>query len=259
MLNPDLNPNPSQFKIGSPIPPAFHLLLFPPRIPESQLASDGYEKEFSPPPPFSKRMWAGGNFTWNLNNPLKVQDNVKQILTITNAEKKPSVNGDFVLVRQSRELFNDGGLSMTEERDYVYLPIEKSSKSPRNLFPYSPASQRKFTPTKITLFRYSALTFNSHFIHYDPLYTRDVEGYPDCLVHGPLTCTLLLDHINRYISASNLKLSSFSYRAVSPLFVGQEVTLNLRLKSSSDSESVFDLWASNQEGNTVMYGKAICN
>ena len=113
-----------------------------------------------------------------------------------------------------------------------------------------PDHTREFTPTMTTLFRYSALTYNAHKIHLDQTYTRQVEGFPDCLVHGPLTCTLLLSLIQNQFPARHL--TSFSYRALSPLFVNRTMTLNL--KSNQDGLSG-EAWAMDaQDGRVGMKG-----
>ncbi|KAJ1565082.1 hypothetical protein HK096_004638 [Nowakowskiella sp. JEL0078] len=241
------------------LPPAFHLILFPSKIPEIELSSDGYESEIRPPDPFVKRMWAGGDFEW-YNAPLRIGDKVKQIITILNIEKKPSIRGDNVFVGQKRELFTDLGLSLVEKRNYVFIEKDKVVLKKNTLFSGVAADFiREIVPTNTTLFRYSALTFNSHKIHLDPEYTKQNEGYPDLLVHGPLTCTLLLDLLKRNKPTQHAVFKSFSYRAVSPLFVNKQMTLHGRLKGEDTTGGTkkwnYDLWATNHENCTAMFGK----
>lgn len=116
---------------------------------------------------------------------------------------------------------------------------------------------RVFSPSSLTLFRYSALTFNSHLIHYDHRYATEVEGYPKCLVHGPLTCTLLLDLLAKNTNGfSKLRLTKFTYRALSPLYVGDPIHLKGKWIKGDKNETLCELWACNNQGALAMKGTA---
>ncbi|CAG8816305.1 23888_t:CDS:2, partial [Racocetra persica] len=118
----------------------------------------------------------------------------------------------------------------------------------------TPEFEKIISPSSILLFRYSALTFNSHRIHYDHIYSTKAEGYPGYLVHGPLTCTFLLDLVRDNLP-STAYIRSFSYRALSPLYVGEEFKL---CGSKSDiNDKSFDVWAENIQGGVAMKGTAM--
>jgi 3-methylfumaryl-CoA hydratase len=112
--------------------------------------------------------------------------------------------------------------------------------------------RRTLTPDAVMLFRYSALTFNGHRIHYDRDYVRNVEGYPGLIVHGPLIATLLVDLIGRNVPGA--RVESFSFRAVSPLFDGAEMSVNASLPSADGTVS---LWAANADGGLAMSAEAM--
>ncbi|TPX61921.1 hypothetical protein PhCBS80983_g00767 [Powellomyces hirtus] len=162
------------------IPPGFHLALFPPRIPEPSLAPDGYDADFSPPEPFIQRMWAGGSFEFNTDNPLRIGQSVKQTTTLDEAQIKNGPRGQAVMVWQKKLVENQNGKSVVERRCLAYMPAERNPTRDSRTLPIKNTHEfeRTICPTPVTLFRYSALTFNSHRIHYDNHYARELEGYP---------------------------------------------------------------------------------
>ncbi|KAI8926024.1 hypothetical protein BC831DRAFT_400467 [Entophlyctis helioformis] len=245
---------------GSPIVPASHLTLFPPRVPEPLLAADGYDSDWSPPPPFVRRMWAGGVFEWDPANPLRVGQDVWQTTRLVSVDHKQRglangrTTGDAVFVTLDKDISNSDGFAMRETRSYVYL--EAGPPAVRRLVksPADPDFSTTVRPSMVTLFRYSALTFNSHLIHYDHTYAHGIEGYDSCLVHGPLTCTLLLNHFR--LNAPDKTLTRFSYRAMSPVLVGRPLSLHGRWGKDALGKSYCELWASNDEGGLAMKGTA---
>ncbi|KNC97111.1 uncharacterized protein SPPG_07504 [Spizellomyces punctatus DAOM BR117] len=242
------------FPAGHPLPSGYHFALFPPRIPESDLAPDGYDTEFSPPEPYIQRMWAGGSFEFVPDNPLRVGQTVKQTTRLDDVQIKQGPRGEAVLVWLEKVVENEHGRSLRERRCLAYMGKERNPTVGGRVVPIKTVAEfaRTITPTIVTLFRYSAVTFNSHRIHYDNHYAKDQEGYPDCLTHGPLTATLLLDLLERHLANSGAKIKSFSYRTLSPLIVNDPVTFCGKKTAANQ----FELWAKNKQGGIAVKGSA---
>ncbi|KAI8052127.1 HotDog domain-containing protein [Syncephalis plumigaleata] len=250
---------------GTPLPLNWHLAYFPARLRESQLASDGYEPQWQPPPPFERRVWASGKLKWWPNNPLCIGDRAQQETRCLSVDVKQGNLGTTIFVTTEQTTKNVHGPTVTDERCLAYMstevdPIPKPKLVASNRIP---EFSHTFIPTPITLFRYSALTFNSHRIHFDHQYATVEEGYPAPLVHGPFTCTLLLGLLEEQLvqHAKKLRIDSFSYRAISPLYCGQPLTLNGRWITSSESDTdpsrlKCHLWANNEQGGLAMSGTA---
>nr|KAJ3422548.1 hypothetical protein HK105_007604 [Polyrhizophydium stewartii] len=225
------------------------------------LAADGYDADWSPPKPFTRRMWAGGVIEWQPHNPLRVGQPATMTSRLLDAVAKRTGRGDAVFVSIEKRIENTAGEAMREQRSYVYLEHALPA-SGRASEPSARSSKRSASsdfhvtvhPTTMTLFRYSALTFNSHLIHYDQGYATDVEGYPGCLVHGPLTCTMLLDLFRR--NAPGKTLTRFAYRAVSPVVVGQDMTLHGKWAVDGENKPYCELWATRADGAVAMKGTA---
>ncbi|KAJ2439940.1 hypothetical protein GGF42_007790 [Coemansia sp. RSA 2424] len=250
---------------GTPMPPAAHLVYFPSPTAEPDLAPDGYHADEAPPEPFAQRVWAGGLIEFNPRNPLKVDaisSQTKSIINVT-VKETPTLQ-HLVFVKLALEMHNSAGHCLTEYRDLAYMkPVDLVRKIVKH--PRTPDFSHTIDPTEIFLFRYSALTWNSHRIHYDSPYARSVEGHPGLLVHGPLTCTMLLQFLYANMPPG-LALKSFDYRAISPAYCQQKMTLNGRWmqqqqkgynKSTGDDASVLcELWATNNEDGIAMKGVA---
>ncbi|KAI9501776.1 hypothetical protein BX070DRAFT_193759 [Coemansia spiralis] len=239
------------------LPPAAHLVYFPSHTTEFELASDGYHADEAPPRPFVQRVWAGGLIEFSPGNPLRVGHLTSQTKTIKSVDIKERSGADpLVLVRLALEMRNDTGLCVIEHRDLAYL---MPTNLQRKVVKYNkqPDFSHTIMPSEILLFRYSALTWNSHRIHYDVPYACKTENHPGLLVHGPLTCTLLLQLLQSYIP-QGMTLKSFDYRAIAPLYCNQQLTLNGRWISSDSSgvPSRCELWATNNEGGVSMKGTA---
>ncbi|TPX63715.1 hypothetical protein SpCBS45565_g06380 [Spizellomyces sp. 'palustris'] len=224
------------FPAGHPLPSGCHFALFPPRIPESDLAPDGYDTEFSPPEPYIQRMWAGGSFEFVPDNPLRVGQTVKQTTRLDDMQVKQGPRGDAVLVWLEKIVENEHGRSLRERRCLAYMGKERNPTVGGRVVPTEFA--RTITPTMVTLFRYSALTFNSHRIHYDNHYAKDQEGYPDLL--------------ERHLASSGAKIKSFSYRTLSPLIVNDPVTFCGKKTAANQ----YELWAKNKQGGIAVKGSA---
>jgi 3-methylfumaryl-CoA hydratase len=203
---------------GDPLPPLWHWLYFLPIARQSELGSDGHPARggFVPPVPLPRRMWAGSRLAFH--RPLRVGDPIERMSRIDDVSLKEGRSGPLVFVRVRHEVSARGELAIVEEHDIVYRDPPNANEPPP--VPKSPpdkfAWQREIHPDPVLLFRYSALTFNGHRIHYDRMYVTEVEGYPGLVVHGPLLATLLLDLLRRNLPNANV--SRFSFRALRPLF-----------------------------------------
>jgi 3-methylfumaryl-CoA hydratase len=203
---------------GTPLPPLWHWLYFLPLAPMRDVGPDGHPRRggFLPPVPLPRRMFAGGRFEFR--HPLKVGERISRTSRITDVSGKAGRSGALVFVTVRHEIANAAGVALTEEHDIVYRGNPRADAPAIRPAP-APSGEtfsRGIAPDPVLLFRYSALTFNSHRIHYDRSYVTEVEGYPGLIVHGPLIATLLVDLLRR--SLPDAKLVRFSFRAVRPLF-----------------------------------------
>ena len=241
--------------VGTALPPLWHWLYFLPQARQSEIGPDGHPRRggFLPPAPLPRRMWAGGRLRWLPANPLRVGDAVQRVSTIASVVGKAGRSGDLLFVTVKHEVHNANGLALTEEHDIVY----RASALPGDPVPAPLAAetgaawQREVAPDDVLLFRYSALTFNGHRIHYDRRYVTAVEGYPGLVVHGPLIATLLVDLVRRYLPEAFIK--GFHFKAVRPTFDLHPFRLNA--KPSADGTTV-QLWAQDHEGWLTMQGTA---
>jgi 3-methylfumaryl-CoA hydratase len=176
---------------GTALPPLWHWLYFLPMPAAGELGEDGHARRggFLPPVPLPRRMWAGGRLRWNLDNPLRVGDALRRDSRIASVGSKSGRSGELVFVTVVHELRNAQGLALSEEHDIVYRGAPRpGDPAPTPVAaPQDPAWQRALTPDEVLLFRYSALTFNGHRIHYDRRYVTQAEGYPAGrhAAHGP--------------------------------------------------------------------------
>lgn len=235
----------SSLVTGDSLPPAWHWLYFLTAAPMSGLGRDGHAAtgEFLPPVDLPRRMWAGGRL--NFKKPVLFGETIQKRSSIKDVVVKSGKSGAlcFVTVRHDYH-GSEGELRFAEEHDIVYREDPSSdAPAPKAIAPpENSAISEIITPSSVQLFRYSALTFNSHRIHYDREYCRDVEGYPGLIFHGPLTATLLADMAHRQRGERQLK--SFNFRAVSPLFDTAAFTIN------SDGSGTY--WAQTPEGGLAM-------
>ena len=240
---------------GTALAPLWHWLYFLPQVRHSGLGPDGHPARggFLPPVPLPRRMWAGGRLRWEENNPLVVGDAVQRVSRIESVTHKSGRTGDLVFVLVKHEISNANGLALTEEHDIVY----RAAPQPGDPVPPPTAAdtgapwQRTITPDDVLLFRYSALTFNGHRIHYDRQYVTQVEGYPGLIVHGPLIATLLVDLVRRQVPGARLK--SFDFKAVRPTFDLHPFGLNGA--PAADGKTV-RLWGNDHEGWLTMQATA---
>ena len=242
---------------GTPLAPLWHWLYFLPHAKQSEIGADGHPTRggFLPPVPLPRRMWAGGRLIWETANPLQVGQEVTRESTIRSVDHKTGRSGELLFVLVEHRFSNAHGLALTEEHDIVYrAAAEPGAPEPKPQKPPLEGQQswsRTITPDDVLLFRYSALTFNGHRIHYDRQYVTEVEGYPGLIVHGPLIATLLLDLLRR--NMPDAKVRKFSFKAVRPTF--DLNPFSVHGKPSADGKTV-ELWAQDHDGWLTMQGTA---
>ncbi|WP_372825549.1 MaoC family dehydratase N-terminal domain-containing protein [Polaromonas sp.] len=240
---------------GTTVPPLWHWLYFLPQPQRSEIGPDGHAQRggFLPPVPLPRRMWAGGRLQWLQDNPLVLGDTIKRVSRIESVTHKSGRSGDLVFVLVKHEISNARGLALTEEHDIVYRanPRAEDPVPPPQRAAKDAAWTETVLPDDVLLFRYSALTFNGHRIHYDRKYVTEVEGYPGLIVHGPLIATLLADLLRRNLPGA--RLLRFEFRAVRPVF--DISPFKLHGKPSPDGKSV-QLWTEDHEGWLTMQATA---
>jgi 3-methylfumaryl-CoA hydratase len=247
-----LDRDPTALRRGEELPESWYKILFGPVALQSALGLDGHPRtgDFLPPLAGTRRVF-GGRRT-RFIKPLKIGDTVARLSTVTGVEQKSGRSGPFTLVTVTHAISGPDGLAITEEQDIIYraavvagaaVPHRKTASAPPPLST-QPAGAEWSKPVgldPVLTFRYSALTFNAHRIHYDLPYTRDVEGYPALLVNGGLTALLLIETARPHLARP---IGSYAARALSPIFVGQRVTFNGRLTARGAL-----LWASSPDGS----------
>ena len=240
---------------GSRLPPLWHWLYFLPLHRQRELGPDGHARlgGFLPPVPLPRRMWAGGRLQWEQDNPLQVGDAVRRVSRIESVKHKAGRTGDLLFVRVRHEIHNPRGLSLTEEHDIVYRPMPQAGDPLAPPVAADPAAawQREIVPDPVMLFRYSALTFNGHRIHYDRRHVTEVEGYPGLVVHGPLIATLLIELLRQH--APQAFVRRFEFKAVRPTF--DLNPFRVKAQPSADGASV-RLWSQDHEGGLTMQATA---
>ena len=238
---------------GSPLPPLWHWLYFLEMTPQSELAPDGHARKggFLPPIELPRRMWAGSRFRFH--HPLRIGETVTKRSRIDSIDFKQGRSGRLAFVEVGHEYDSPRGLAFSERHDIVYREArstDASGPAPR------PAQTeldfvRETRAGAIALFRYSALTYNAHRIHYDRDYVREVEGYPGLLVHGPLLATLLIDEFLRRFPGRPVR--EYSFRVVHPVFDRETFRLCGR---EPDAAGHTELWVANEAGALCLQGKA---
>ncbi len=233
---------------GDPLPPTAHWNYFVPRVPQAKIDSDGHpiRGDFLPPIELPRRMWAGSRMQYH--QPMALGQTIQKISTIHDIKIKEGKSGSLAFVTVKHEYHNNSGLALTEEQDLVYRDQPPAMTEPPERKP-APTdaewSQTVETSTPL-LFRYSAVTFNAHKIHYDEPYAVKVEGYPGLVVHGQLVATFLLQSLLQ--AHPNKVLASFNFKAVSPLFCGE--SFNAQGKQTSPEGA--ELWAATPQGGITM-------
>ncbi|MBB4266211.1 FAS1-like dehydratase domain-containing protein [Roseospira visakhapatnamensis] len=203
---------------GDPLPPLWHWLFFLPDAPMSQVGPDGHPKRggFLPPVPLERRMWAGGRLRF-VGDPPRVGDDITRVTEIRDVTEKAGKAGSMVFVTLHHTIATPRGPAVEEEQDIVYIAMpDRFVPPPGQAAPSDPAWSDPLDVDPVLLFRYSALTFNGHRIHYDRPYAMEVEKYPGLVVHGPLQAMVLLGSARRH--APSGEVAAYSFRGVHPLF-----------------------------------------
>jgi len=235
---------------GDVAPYTVHWCLGQPVFPQDQLGSDGHPTRggFLPPVPLPRRMWAGGELQF-IDAP-RVGDLVTRTSKISDVTLKSGSTGQLCFVSVEHTMTTPRGLAIRERQDIVYREMGNTTAAAAKAPPPPPAAQHRETHVSdpVLLFRYSALTFNGHRIHYDRDYVTKVEGYPGLIFHGPLQAALLVEF------AAKLKgkvPDKFSYRGVQPLFEGSEFSVNANAGGTG-----LELWTANAEQQPTMKATA---
>lgn len=239
-------------KDGDPLPPGWHRLYFLPRERQSALGPDGHEARggFLPPVPLPRRMLAGVRFTFY--QPIRVGERIRRDSEVADIQVKQGRSGELVFVTVRHRISGPEGLAVAEDYDIVYRGSPSPDVAPEPPPPPGePVWRRRIHPDPVLLFRFSALTFNGHRIHYDYQYAREVEGYPGLVVPGLLTAILLLDLLRR--ARPEARLADVRFRARRPLFAGADFTI----AGEPDPEGrSCRLWALDPEGALAMSATA---
>lgn len=233
------------------LPPLWHWLYFLPCERQSNIGADGHPRRggFLPPITLPRRMWAGGRLQFL--RPLSANEPIRRVSTIKSIQHKSGRSGQLVFVTVSHEVSGTEGIAIREEQDIVYrdAPARGATVPEPAPAPTDEQFGNTITPDPVLLMRYSALTFNSHRIHYDRPYAMEEEGYQGLVVHGPLIATLLMETLRRAHRGTVIR--SFEFKAVSPVLDHAPFTVNGKLEGSTAR-----LWACGSQGQMAMLASA---
>jgi len=239
-------------EIGDTLPPLWHWLHF---LPIHKLSDSGYDGHaalggFLPPVPLPRRMWAGSRLDFRA--PVCIGASLSKRSTVKSVRHKSGRSGDLVFVTLIHEVFVGDTLCINEEQDIVYraLPDPDAPIAAPSPAPERSDFSRKIDPDPVLLFRYSALTFNGHRIHYDHPFCTGTEGYGGLVVHGPLLATLMLDLLRREYPAS--EVTHFEFRALAPVFDTQHFSVH----GTYVQDNKITLWIAREDGALAMQGHA---
>ena len=235
-------------KLGDAAPFTTHWCLAPPVFPMSQLSQDGHPTRggFLPPVPLPRRMWAGGELEFI--EPLRVGDESTRISRIADVNLKTGSTGTLCFVSVEHTITSPRGLAIRERQDIVYREATSATQAAPKASPAPPPAKHRQSHVSdpVLLFRYSALTFNGHRIHYDRDYVTKVEGYPGLVFHGPLQASFLVEFAAKLHGGK--PPTKFVYRGVQPLFEGSEFSVN----ANDNGAGGMDMWIANAEGQPTM-------
>lgn len=238
--------------LGEAIPTCWHWLYFLSSTRQSELSSDGHAQRggFLPPVPLPRRMWAGSRI--ENRAPVCAGQQLQKISRIADVTLKEGRTGSLVFVTVRHEITADGRLAIVDEQHIVYrdMPAADAPAPTYKAAPVNADWSRLIEPDPVLLFRYSALTFNGHRIHYDRRYVTEVEGYPGLVVHGPLIATLLLDLLRRQRPQAHVR--KFRFRAIKPLFDTAAFDVCGRMMGANSAE----LWTRDADGDMTMQATA---
>lgn len=236
---------------GDQLPPFWEWMYFLPTPQASATGADGHPDKggFLPPVPLPRRMWAAGEV--QLFSPLIIGESARRTSTIESVELKQGSTGTLVFVNIAHEIFQNDTLCIQQIQNIVYReqPAADAPLPPAKDAPAEADFSEIICPDPVLLFRYSALTYNGHRIHYDRNYAREEELYPALVVHGPLLVTLLLE-LKRH-NLTSLTVQNFKFRAVRPTFDNADFKVSGKLDGNALS-----LWSSDQNNALCMTVKA---
>jgi len=247
---------PERPSLGTPLPALWHWLYFLPLHRQSEIGPDGHAKRggFLPPVPLPRRMWAGSQFEFH--KPLRVGDHLTRVSTIHDVTEKSGRTGTLVFVKVRHEIRrgDESDIALTEFHDIVYREAAKPDDvaPPPKAAPSNASWEKQWVPDDVLLFRYSALTFNGHRIHYDRRYVTEVEGYPGLIVHGPMIATLLLDLLRHQLP--DAEVARYEFRAVRPVF---DIDHFFVCGEPQLDGKTFRLWTRDHEGWLTMDATAV--
>jgi 3-methylfumaryl-CoA hydratase len=234
---------------GDAAPFTVHWCLGQPVFPHDQLGPDGHPTRggFLPPVPLPRRMWAGGQLEFL--DVLRVGDEPKRSSRITDVTMKSGSTGQLCFVSVEHLVTTGRGLAIRERQDIVYRDIGGAPPAASPKPPPVAKHRETHISDPVLLFRYSALTFNGHRIHYDRDYVTRVEGYPGLIFHGPLQAAFIVELAAKLHGGTPPK--KFVYRGLQPLFEGSEFSVNANTTADG-----MELWTANAEGQPTMKGTA---
>ncbi|MGD1883524.1 MAG: MaoC family dehydratase N-terminal domain-containing protein [Paracoccaceae bacterium] len=243
------NPRIAAPSFGDPVPQLWHWCAFPPLTPTTELGRDGHPGlgHFLPPVQLERRMWAGGALRFRA--PIRVGEPLERRSSVRAIKEKVGKSGPMIFVTIDHAIYGASGLAIEEQQDIAYLPIPSTYTPPvKRPMPEKPILSAKKAMPETLLFRYSALTFNAHRIHYDLPYAKDVEHYPGLVVHGPLQATLLLNAAKDHKGRGP---DHFHFRGLHPMFAGVDLDI-----AAVDEDGALNLM-SGQSGHQGMQATAI--
>jgi len=231
-----LNRDPGSAMAGTVLPPCSHWIFFNPAVKPDELGENGHQKpgNFLPPVELPQRMWAGGSIRFK--KPLKAGSPAEKKSTITGIDEKEGATGKLCFITIRHQISSYGAVAIDEEQQIVFREASEEGAHPIRTKPMDiDYDWKKNSRTDtVQLFRFSALTFNSHRIHYDYLYATEKEGYPSLPVHSPLLLVLM---VNDFKGKTDGKLiEEISYRAEGPLYAGEEMTITCKDVDNFKSE-----------------------
>lgn len=226
------------------LPPFWHWIYFLEARPARELGRDGHPARggFIPDLGLPRRMWAGGRLTFH--TPLPIGQPASKRTVIEKIAEKTGRSGPLAFATLRHEVSGPDGIAITEHQDVVYRQDPAPDVPPPATIaaPTDEGASRMVRCGSTMLFRYSALTFNGHRIHYDRDYARDVEGYAGLVVHGPLIAQMLLAE-----AVASGPVATFSFRAASPAFDFEDIAL-----CRKQVGDVTELWARGPDGRLIM-------
>ncbi len=244
-----------EIRDGDPLPPGWQILYFLPRLGPDELRPDGspLDSGVVPPMPLPRRMFAGERLRFH--RPIRIGDMLRRDTELADLSLKTGGTGTLVFATTVQRIFTPAGLALEEERRTVFREEvkagERNQAPRREPAPTDVPWRRRVTPDPVVLFRFSALTFNSHRIHYDRVRAMNVEGYPGLVVHGPFTSTMLIDFARD--SNPGRVFGSYTTQARAPLF--DTAPFELRGRPTADGRGC-ELWAVTPEGTIAMSAQA---